>query len=65
MLYSFFQPQSIFEQGKRDNQEDSIFPSLGRASSKDRLFILCDGMGGYEKGELPVLPFARVFLNIC
>lgn len=52
MLFSFFQPQSIFEQGKRDNQEDSIFPSLGRASNKDRLFILCDGMGGYEKGEV-------------
>lgn len=52
MLYSLFQPLSILEQGKRDNQEDSIFPLHQHASSTDRLFILCDGMGGYEKGEI-------------
>ena len=52
MSYSFFQPLSIYEQGKRDNQEDSIFPKHQYATSADRLFILCDGMGGYEKGEV-------------
>lgn len=41
----------IWEQGQRGNQEDSIFPELGRESSSDRLFVLCDGMGGHEAGE--------------
>lgn len=52
MLYSFYQPMSIYEQGRRENQEDSIFPLHQHASCSDRLFILCDGMGGYEKGEI-------------
>lgn len=52
MLYSFFCPQTIYEQGKRDNQEDCLFPLPQQVSSADRLYILCDGMGGYEKGEV-------------
>lgn len=43
---------TIWEKGKRDNQEDSIFPEHEIASGKDRLFILCDGMGGHEAGEV-------------
>ncbi len=52
MKYELYQPQSIFEIGKRNNQEDSIFPALGMATANDRLFIVCDGMGGMEKGEV-------------
>ena len=47
-----YKPQAITEIGKRPNQEDAIFPSLGNASSEDRLFIVCDGMGGHESGEV-------------
>lgn len=43
ILYS---PFSINELGQRDNQEDSII------QWDDRLFVLCDGMGGHEKGEV-------------
>lgn len=42
--------RSIHELGKRTNQEDSIYPADGGYS--DGLFILCDGMGGHEKGEV-------------
>lgn len=52
MRYSFYQPYSIYEQGKRPNQEDSIFPRHHEATPGSRLFVLCDGMGGYECGEL-------------
>ncbi|MBR1940431.1 MAG: serine/threonine-protein phosphatase [Bacteroidaceae bacterium] len=43
---------SIQEIGKRPNQEDSIYPLLGVATDDDRVFVLCDGMGGHERGEL-------------
>ncbi len=49
---------SIWDCGKRvdaegkPHQEDSIFPAHGKATDRDRLFILCDGMGGHEAGEV-------------
>ncbi len=46
------QPYSIWEQGPREKQEDSIFPKFGEAKASDRLFILCDGMGGHSSGEI-------------
>ena len=47
-----FQPQAMYQIGKRSNQEDAIFPKLGNATENDRLFIVCDGMGGHESGEV-------------
>lgn len=52
MKIEIYQPQAIWELGQRDNQEDSIFPMFGKATNDDRLFILCDGMGGHEHGEV-------------
>ena len=46
MKIDVFPPLSIHEIGQRDNQEDSI------AQWDNRLFVLCDGMGGHEKGEV-------------
>lgn len=34
------------------HQEDSMFPPMGDASPSDRLFIVCDGMGGHDAGEV-------------
>lgn len=51
MKIEIYQPQAIWELGQRNNQEDSIFPAFGEATDDDRLFILCDGMGGHEHGE--------------
>ncbi len=45
-------PHSIWEQGNRKNQEDAIYPRIGEATAEDRVFILCDGMGGHERGEV-------------
>lgn len=45
-------PYNLQELGQRQNQEDSLFPGIGKQTANDRLFILCDGMGGHEKGEV-------------
>lgn len=52
MKYQLFPPLSIYELGQRSNQEDALYPLNGEATSSDRLFVLCDGMGGHEKGEV-------------
>lgn len=52
MNISILQPQIIHELGSRCNQEDSVFPSKDKASEESRVFILCDGMGGHENGEV-------------
>ena len=52
MKFTLYPPQAIHELGQRDNQEDAIYPQMGEATARDRLFILCDGMGGHEKGEV-------------
>lgn len=44
---------SVYEKGHyRDTQEDCIFPLEGRVTVDDRLFMVCDGMGGHEAGEV-------------
>lgn len=52
MKFTLYPPQAIYELGQRQNQEDAIFPKIGEATNRDRLFVLCDGMGGHEKGEV-------------
>ena len=52
MKIKIYQPLAIHELGKRANQEDSIYPIKGKATENDRLFLLCDGMGGHEHGEM-------------
>ncbi len=45
-----YQPQFLNEQGGRANNEDSVFPTS--PSEHDRLFLVCDGVGGQHKGEV-------------
>lgn len=57
-------PYSIHELGQRQNQEDSLFPAHGESTPDDRLFILCDGMGGHEKGEVASQTVCETMSNI-
>ena len=52
MNYKLYKPLTIHELGQRQNQEDNIYPVMDKATADDRLFIVCDGMGGHEKGEV-------------
>lgn len=45
-------PYALNEIGGRSNQEDSIYPAKGEANGSSRLFLVCDGMGGHENGEV-------------
>lgn len=44
-------PLSFTEIGKKDTQEDRLYPQSG-ANAANRTFILCDGMGGHARGEV-------------
>lgn len=46
------QPASFWEIGNRSNNEDSVYPPPGHATVQDRLFMVCDGVGGEHKGEV-------------
>ena len=46
------QPLCFSEIGRKDNQEDCIYPSAKDVNAQNRFFILCDGMGGHENGEV-------------
>ena len=45
-------PWAVSEKGGRLNNEDSIFPLPETANSNQNLFLVCDGVGGAEKGEI-------------
>lgn len=43
---------SFCQQGHRDYQEDSRYPDTDRIPGNQRFFIVCDGVGGCDKGEV-------------
>lgn len=43
-------PLCFTEIGKKDNQEDYLYPAI--ADTNTRVFIMCDGMGGHDNGEV-------------
>ena len=45
-------PCSFSEIGGKDNQEDRIYPSPEQVKPDQKFFILCDGMGGHDCGEV-------------
>lgn len=54
---------NLQELGQRKNQEDSLFPELGKSTPQNRLFVLCDGMGGHEKGEVASATVCQTLSN--
>ena len=57
MKIDIYPPLSIYELGQRANQEDAI------AQWNNRLFVLCDGMGGHEKGEVASQTVCQSIVN--
>jgi protein phosphatase len=46
------QPYALNEIGGGSNNEDSVFPAKGKATENDRFFLVCDGIGGHQNGEI-------------
>lgn len=46
------QPYSFCQMGKRLNQEDARFPNEDIPRSHNSSFVVCDGVGGQDKGEI-------------
>ncbi len=45
-------PYAVSEIGGRQKNEDAVFPSGEYVHATQRLFLVCDGVGGAEKGEV-------------
>lgn len=52
MNITLARPYAVTDKGKRLNNEDSIFPAPESDFRDQRLYIVCDGVGGAEKGEV-------------
>lgn len=46
------QSYSFCQQGERDYQEDARWPNTDLPLSSQRFFIVCDGVGGCEQGDI-------------
>jgi protein phosphatase len=52
MKITIRRPLWFTEIGSKDNQEDFLWPSPAKVNERQRIFILCDGMGGQDSGEI-------------
>lgn len=52
MKIKISQPLCFSALGQKPNQEDALFPPQGAATHDSRVFLVCDGMGGHEHGEV-------------
>lgn len=52
MQYKLFQPITFTEIGRKQRNEDYVYPEADRMTPLTRCFVLCDGMGGHQAGEV-------------
>ena len=63
MIITIGKPCAITEKGGRSNNEDSIYPLPEQVTLDQKLFMVCDGVGGAEKGGGSQLISLRVHTN--
>jgi len=61
MKVTIGQPYSFHQLGKRDNQEDARFPDEDKPQNPAPFFVVCDGVGGCEKGEVASNAVCKAF----
>lgn len=62
MIITIGKPCAITEKGGRSNNEDSIYPLPEQVTLDQKLFMVCDGVGGAEKGGSQLISL-RVHTN--
>lgn len=60
MKISIRQPLGYSHIGRKDQQEDAVWPWFPDVSSHDCCIVLCDGVGGSEHGEIASRTSSRV-----
>lgn len=48
----FLRAYSLLEPGRRERQEDCLYPLPSASPSQGPLYVLCDGMGGHAAGNV-------------
>ena len=59
MRISINTPVGFNDVGGRANQEDAIYPGMNQLSVGNRVFVVCDGLGGLPRGEVASETVAR------
>lgn len=52
MIIEIRKPLCFSEIGKKENQEDYLWPQPESVSTEQRVFLMCDGVGGQDSGEV-------------
>jgi len=52
MKITIRQPKCFSEIGRKDNQEDFLWPTPQTVTKENRVFVMCDGVGGQDSGEV-------------
>lgn len=52
MIIKIRQPLCFSEIGRKDNQEDYLWPQPKAVTKANRVFLMCDGVGGQDSGEV-------------
>lgn len=52
MIIKIRKPLYFSEIGRKDNQEDYLWPSPDSVTTNSRIFLMCDGVGGQDSGEV-------------
>lgn len=52
MIINTKEPLYFSEIGRKDNQEDFLWPCSDQEKSDSIVYILCDGVGGHDHGEI-------------
>ena len=61
MRITISQAFSFCQQGGRDYQEDARYPDIDQVEAGQRFFLVCDGVGGSDHGELASRTVCKAF----
>ncbi len=60
MKYTLRQPIGYSEIGRKRRQEDAVYPLFDAVTADERVFVLCDGVGGSAHGDIASATSSKV-----